>query len=582
MSHTDSHPDFLNPPLASAQNPAAQNSRPVPPPPPTKAPSPTTSPPPTPPPPPPRATLPPIRPAVHKGAQSFPAPATNGVGVVSGIGSAKSVRWRDELPDFEKKNSNVATDSTSDPKKEPESESPSAEERIVRGAPPWLISTVIHLLILLILALITSPAGEALGTLMLEIGQSATKEDIQFTELVVDPAETFVEASDIVAEQEVMVDIPSIFEDSSDSEMSELSSVDLSLGPSSELPRPMFNGRSGAMKATLLALYGGTAETQEAVKLGLAWLARNQKKDGGWSKTGPYSDHGTVENRAAATAMALLALVGDGNTHKSGPYAKEVDKGVQFLVKQQSRSGFMAKEARGHEQAYAQAQATIVLCELYAMTKDSWLREKAQLAIDYAEDAQGTQGGWRYYPKSDSDTSITGWFVMALESGSSAGLDVDRNVLYRVEDYLDLAQLDEGASYAYQPRGQASAAMTAEGLLCRQYLGWPRNHPMMVQGVNDLLELAPFDYNVRDAYYWYYATQTLHHYGGEPWKAWNDKMRYELPKAQEKSGREAGSWDPQGDHWGDHGRLYTTCFSLFCLEVYYRHMPLYAAHAAEE
>ena len=82
----------------------------------------------------------------------------------------------------------------------------------------------------------------------------------------------------------------------------------------------------------------------------------------------------------------------------------------------------------------------------------------------------------------------------------------------------------------------------------------------------------------RDVYYWYYATQVLHHYGGSPWRRWNEVMRVELPKAQVKEGREDGSWAPQMDRWGrNSGRLYTTCMSLYCLEVYYRHMPLYRA-----
>jgi hypothetical protein len=82
----------------------------------------------------------------------------------------------------------------------------------------------------------------------------------------------------------------------------------------------------------------------------------------------------------------------------------------------------------------------------------------------------------------------------------------------------------------------------------------------------------------RDVYYWYYATQVLHHYGGSPWRRWNEVMRVELPKAQVKEGREDGSWAPQMDRWGrNSGRLYTTSISLYCLEVYFRHMPLYHA-----
>lgn len=85
-----------------------------------------------------------------------------------------------------------------------------------------------------------------------------------------------------------------------------------------------------------------------------------------------------------------------------------------------------------------------------------------------------------------------------------------------------------------------------------------------------------FDIRDTDYYYWYYATQVLHHYGGKPWDAWNREMREKLPAAQIKRGRESGSWPPQADRWGGTGgRLYTTCMAIYCLEVYYRHMPIY-------
>ena len=98
----------------------------------------------------------------------------------------------------------------------------------------------------------------------------------------------------------------------------------------------------------------------------------------------------------------------------------------------------------------------------------------------------------------------------------------------------------------------------------------------MVRGISALIEDAPFNIADQDVYYWYYATQVLHHYGGSPWRRWNTVMREELPNAQVKTGKESGSWAPQRDRWGKNaGRLYTTCLSLYCLEVYYRHMPIY-------
>jgi hypothetical protein len=79
-----------------------------------------------------------------------------------------------------------------------------------------------------------------------------------------------------------------------------------------------------------------------------------------------------------------------------------------------------------------------------------------------------------------------------------------------------------------------------------------------------------------NVYYWYYATQACHHMDGEDWNRWNEMLREKVPAAQIKTGSNRGSWNPSADRWGAHGgRLYVTCLSVFMLESYYRHLPIY-------
>jgi len=517
---------------------------------------------PLPPPAPPAAAPPPLRTPPPTPAGSQPN--------CGGVGAAKGIRWRGELGELASK---------SGASQESEGTVPPTE-RVTREAPPWLVSLVFHLVFLLALALITAPNRGSIGQVILDIGQSPQQSQVDLAEFSL--SET--DAINDDAFQETEVESIEVFESIQLSEVQNVSPAETGGGLVAVLDQPMFTGRRGAMKQTLLALYGGTAETQEAVSLGLEWLARNQvTRTGGWSMRGSYRDGAITENRAAATAMALLAFLGDGYTHKSDhKYAKVVERGVRFLLSLQARDGYFAAKAPRHERMYAQAQATIAICELYGMTKDSWLRQPAQQAIDFAMASQSEKGGWRYgsvrdgSPSTlDADTSVTGWFVMAIKSAQSAELEVNPYALEKVSHFLDTVSDYKGAAYSYQPRGTPSAAMTAEALLCRQYIGWPRNHPPLQQGIDALVIDAPFDLSDADVYYWYYATQVLHHYGGLPWEQWNAVMRKELPRAQTKSGRERGSWAPQGDRWGRFGRLYTTCLSLYCLEVYYRHMPLY-------
>ncbi len=344
-------------------------------------------------------------------------------------------------------------------------------------------------------------------------------------------------------------------------------------------------GRQEGMRRTLLGRYGGNRLTEEAVLAGLAWLARQQRPDGSWSLCGPYTSGVPEdwENPEAATAMALLAFQGHGDTHKEGRYQRNVARGWEWLLKQQDASGNFFHQGAFNHHFYTQGQCAIALCELYGMTEDEKFKEPAMRAIQYLVDSQAPEGGWRYTPKTDSDVSVTGWIVMALQSARMAGLEVPQDTLTRVERFLDRVAQHEGARYCYQKGSPVSLAMTAEALLCRQYLGWPRDDPRLVAGVEWITSpgnLIDFSDGNRDVYYWYYATQVAHHMEGDYWKRWNEVMKEEMIKHQVKQGREAGSWDPEQPsrdaHGPNGGRLYVTCLSIYMLEVYYRHLPIYA------
>jgi hypothetical protein len=340
-----------------------------------------------------------------------------------------------------------------------------------------------------------------------------------------------------------------------------------------------FSGRSAGSKKALLAAYGGTAATENSVEMGLEWLRRNQRRDGQWSLTGPYSNGAGYDNATAATAMSLLAFLGNGQTHRQGQHQATVARGVKAMLKMQDRDGnFFDRGVESHR-LYSQAQATIATCELYGMTRDEQFREPAQRAIDYAvriqaDDGEGG-GGWRYQPRQGIDTSVTGWFVMALQSGRIAGLAVPDDALSKVGVYLDRVTAD-GIEYRYRTIDrEPRVSMTAEALLCRQYQGWSRGDARLISGAA-LLNDNPISWNVKNVYYWYYASQVLHHLGGDTWRNWNEELRSVLPRHQEAIGREKGSWNPYGDQYGaDGGRLYFTCFCLYNLEVYYRHLPIY-------
>ena len=357
---------------------------------------------------------------------------------------------------------------------------------------------------------------------------------------------------------------------------------------------------SGIGGGSGIAGQGGSEKTEQAVSQGLAWLSRQQRPDGHWELHQGYPDAGQVRTSSGATALALLAFLGAGHTHRDGPYKEKVGKGLRWLIGVQKKNGplkgdFYDLDREGDAASfYSHGQATIALCEAYALTRDNDFLQPVSDGLAFICEAQHpVTGGWKYRRHSEGDLSVFGWQVMALQTARMAGLDVPPEVLQRASQFLDLVQEQRGARYRYEPAEQKSftPAMTAEGLLCRQYLGWPRDHPALRSGVKYLLEpenLPDWSSSRRNIYHWYYAAQVLHNLQGSEWETWNAAVRDELVKNQAKGGgKTGGSWNPFSppgtpDENGDKGgRLYVTCLCLLTLEVYYRHLPLYRDTAAQ-
>jgi len=369
-----------------------------------------------------------------------------------------------------------------------------------------------------------------------------------------------------------------------------------------EPPREAFRQRDPGSRAEVARGYGGTNENEEAVELGLDFLARHQFPDGHWSlnefpSSGEgYEDAaaGQMQSDTAATGLALLAFLGAGYTHSGDKHRAVVRRGLDWMITSQKADGELFSGGTNYARFYSHGIGAIALCEAYGMTRDTELHEPCQKAIRFIVNSQHpTAGGWRYQPRTESDTSVSGWLLMALKSAQMAGLEVPQEALKGVSGWLDLAQAEGGSRYVYNPLAadteqqrtgrRPNLSMTAEGLLMRMYLGWQRRNPALLEGAEHLKSNLPAWGNqarpLRDAYYWYYATQVMFQMQGEYWDSWHKRLHPLLVASQQRTGPLAGSWHPLRpvpDHWGHAGgRQYVTTMNLLMLEVYYRHLPLF-------
>ena len=474
----------------------------------------------------------------------------------------------------------------------------------VKNMPAWAISMLVHIVALLAMALMVTPPPEKEKIRVITSSAPEVQEDFEEFEEN-EPVEQTeqTEVADMVMPTDVtVVEDVQVVSNADDVDAAplavEFADFSESTAPAADMMATIgvvggtgggLGGRANA--SALAAAGGGGGDTEAAVDRALKWFVEHQLDDGGWSfdltecpkckgKCSHSGEGARAEDRAGATAMALLPFLGRGYTHKEGPYKKVVERGVAFLAAKSVASQGKVYGAGGT--MYSQGLAGIALSECYGMTQDNRLAQPTQMALNFIMSAQDQRGGgWRYSPGQAGDTSAVGWQIMALKSGNMAYLQVNPLTIKKAVEFLNFVQADSGATYGYTDNSSPAPARSAVGLLCRMYLGWKKDNPALQDGASRISKLGPN----KDLYYDYYATQIMHHMEGDMWVAWNNKMKKMLIESQSKKDHEAGSWyeGVESGH-GAHaaGRVYCTALSTMILEVYYRHLPIYRNQSVDE
>ncbi len=266
------------------------------------------------------------------------------------------------------------------------------------------------------------------------------------------------------------------------------------------------------------------------MQAGLKWLALHQSADGHWDadKYGAghedavlgHDRHGASTHHSAVTGLTLLALLGSGNTHRDGPYAENVRRGLNYLLSIQGPDGNLGGQAETYAFMYCHGMATFAMSEAYAMTHDRRLEQPLRAAIGYTLASQNlATGGWRYQPRESGDLSQLGWQLMSLKSAELAGIPMPgptRNGAVRF--IKSVSSGSNGGLASYRPYEAPSRSMTAESLVCRQFLGMTRDNPSADEAGDYLLGELP-DKNKINLYYWYYGTLGMYQLQGTHWDA---------------------------------------------------------------
>lgn len=346
----------------------------------------------------------------------------------------------------------------------------------------------------------------------------------------------------------------------------------------------------------------------EALDLALRWLVDHQAPDGRFAsanfselnvlgRTCACDGPGDGYHDTGVTGLALLALMGDGNSPRHGRYSAAVRRGLSWLLDQQDPDTGLIGAPLAHGFVYDHAIATQVLCEAALLCDGEGLRLAAQAALDVCARARNPYSAWRYElaPDDENDTSITGWMVAALDAGRRAGLQVPDDAFAGALNWLDKVTDPATGRCGYDSIGTLSAripevndrypaddteALSAVALVCRQIIAAsPDGGPMATKHAQLLrAKLPTWDPGRRvDYYYWYYGSQAMARRGGDDWIVWSKALRPAVIETQRRDGDFAGSWDPL-DPWSfAGGRIYATALAALCLESPFRSGALPAA-----
>ena len=162
------------------------------------------------------------------------------------------------------------------------------------------------------------------------------------------------------------------------------------------------------------------------MRKGLDWIVANQKKDG--------------------ALVGSLPVGGRSNYHQNYMYEHG-----------------MAAFALGDACATALAAGE---------QPDARYMKSLRRAVKFIERNQHDDGGWRYNNNhaAASDTSVTGWQVLALKSAKEAGIPAGDKCIEKVREYFLSRETGANGRTCYQPGQPGTEALTGVGMLAKQFL----------------------------------------------------------------------------------------------------------------
>jgi hypothetical protein len=338
-------------------------------------------------------------------------------------------------------------------------------------------------------------------------------------------------------------------------------------------------------------------ETLAACRRALRWLVKQQLSDGSFSLPAKGDDGKAISddqrqkagNRAGLTGLAALALLGHVRYDITDEFAPSLGRAVAWLLRSESAAGTFSTSG---VQVYENSVDALVLVEADRLLHRSEVKPAALKAVVWLQNAQNSDGGWRYRPQAPpSDMSATGWALQALlharmgdyevtTEEEQAALAKGETPRPRLQGSIDLAfsyldrMTDAGGRTGYQYTGQGSTAMTAAALFCRLRNGMGPDDYRVRLAADLVLKNPPSAKWGDSCYALFYASDAMSRLGGNWWAKWAPGLKKTLLESQVKEGDAAGAWPSAADPWGkrqDVGPVFVVSMNALALENFFEH-----------
>lgn len=305
-----------------------------------------------------------------------------------------------------------------------------------------------------------------------------------------------------------------------------------------------------------------------AVESALEYLAQVQREDGSYPES--YGDSTGIP------ALAGMAFLSKGHLPTEGPYAEALNRCIDFVLENQRDDGLFEKGNAGSGPMYAHNIATLFLSEVSGMVdpeRQEKIGKALPLALRLILKAQAVkkderhQGGWRYHPGSrDSDTSCSGWALMALRSAKLNGAAVPDQAIADAVEYLARHQHKKEGCFGYMDHADHARSLTGMGLLCLELCG-KHGTPETVKAADYVMKtFRDLPGDQFEFYGNYYNAQGTFQIGGRYWSEYANWMYQTYLKKQSDD----GSWNSR-----EAGRIYGTTMMVLAFTVPYRQLPIY-------